>query len=532
MHQEQHDERDDEQHGPAGDEAVEVARRRFLRGSVATAAVAFAPGILGGTPAIGGAAVQAPRRASFRHVASPTVAPPAIVTRAAWGADERLRKGTPGFAPTARLVVHHTVTTNTDADPAATMRGIQRQHVLTNGWSDIGYNFVIDAGGRTYEGRYARAYGAAEVHDGEDEQHRGVIGAHTEGYNTGSMGVALLGTFEYGARPTTAAVDALVDLLAWKAHLHGIDPMATVTVKKAGGGESRTVGTIAGHRDHKSTACPGKDFYAMLGEVRERVRRRLLPGLVGYRVLTTDGALVGFGDVDPIGDLPSTGIRGAPVRGAVGTPTGEGAWIVGPDGGIFTFGDARFFGSMGATRLNEPMVGMAASPDGLGYWTVASDGGIFTFGSARFFGSTGAIRLNRPIVGMAPTPSGLGYWLVATDGGIFAFGDARFLGSTGDLTLEAPIVAMTATPGGAGYWLVAEDGGIFAFGDAGFHGSLPRAGIRPVGGVRAIRPSPSGQGYWVLDGAGTVTSFGDAPPFGGGVGARRSALDLVPVIRR
>jgi hypothetical protein len=86
---------------------------------------------------------------------------------------------------------------------------------------------------------------------------------------------------------------------------------------------------------------------------------------------------------------------------------------------------------MGGTRLNRPMVGMAATPAGDGYWTVASDGGIFTFGAARYLGSTGGIALNRPIVGMAVTPTGLGYWLVATDGGIFAFGDAVFHGSTG-----------------------------------------------------------------------------------------------------
>ena len=68
---------------------------------------------------------------------------------------------------------------------------------------------------------------------------------------------------------------------------------------------------------------------------------------------------------------------------------------------------------------------------GRGYWLVASDGGIFTFGDAKFYGSTGAMRLNQPIVGMAPTPSGRGYWLVASDGGIFSFGDAKFYGSTG-----------------------------------------------------------------------------------------------------
>ena len=81
---------------------------------------------------------------------------------------------------------------------------------------------------------------------------------------------------------------------------------------------------------------------------------------------------------------------------------------------------------------------------------VATDGGIFAFGDAKFFGSTGAIKLNRPIVGMAATPSGNGYWLVATDGGIFAFGDAKFFGSTGAIKLTKPIVGMAATPIGQG----------------------------------------------------------------------------------
>jgi hypothetical protein len=102
---------------------------------------------------------------------------------------------------------------------------------------------------------------------------------------------------------------------------------------------------------------------------------------------------------------------------------------------------------------------------------VASDGGIFSFGDAAFYGSTGGIHLNKPVVGMAPTPDGGGYWLVASDGGIFAFGDAAFYGSTGSLHLNKPIVGMAPTPDGGGYWLVASDGGIFAFGDAPFYGS-------------------------------------------------------------
>ena len=78
---------------------------------------------------------------------------------------------------------------------------------------------------------------------------------------------------------------------------------------------------------------------------------------------------------------------------------------------------------------------MSVTPSGKGYWLVASDGGIFTFGDARFYGSTGAIRLRAPIVGMTATPSGKGVWLVASDGGIFTFGDAKFRASLGAQTL-------------------------------------------------------------------------------------------------
>jgi hypothetical protein len=101
-----------------------------------------------------------------------------------------------------------------------------------------------------------------------------------------------------------------------------------------------------------------------------------------------------------------------------------------------------------------------------GYWLAASDGGIFSYGDAGFYGSTGDIKLNKPIVTMAPTSTREGYWLAASDGGIFTFGDAAFFGSTGDLGLNSPVVGMVPTRSGLGYWLVAADVGIFAFGDA------------------------------------------------------------------
>jgi hypothetical protein len=86
---------------------------------------------------------------------------------------------------------------------------------------------------------------------------------------------------------------------------------------------------------------------------------------------------------------------------------------------------------------------MAATPDGLGYWLVASDGGLFSYGTAKFLGSVAGLAATKPIVGMAATPDGLGYWLVASDGGLFAYGTAPFLGSTGSVKLNQPIVAMT-----------------------------------------------------------------------------------------
>ncbi len=150
-----------------------------------------------------------------------------------------------------------------------------------------------------------------------------------------------------------------------------------------------------------------------------------------------------------------------PVVGMARTPDGSGYWEVASDGGIFSFGDAQFFGSMGGKALAQPVTGMAATPDGSGYWEVASDGGIFSFGDAQFFGSMGGKALAQPVTGMAATPDGRGYWEVASDGGIFSFGDAQFFGSYGGgVPAEGPsymrFVGMAPTVDGGGYWIVAS----------------------------------------------------------------------------
>jgi SpoIID/LytB domain protein len=235
-------------------------------------------------------------------------------------------------------------------------------------------------------------------------------------------------------------------------------------------------------------------------------------GLSGYWVVAPDGGIFTFGEAKFFGSTGNIKLN-QPILGLAATPAGQGYWLVASDGGIFTFGDAAFFGSTGALKLNKPVVGMAATVPGSGYWLVASDGGVFSFGDAPFHGSTGSIKLNKPVVGIAPTPTGKGYWMVATDGGIFSFGDAQFFGSTGSVKLNKPVVGMAPTPTGKGYWLLAADGGLFSFGDAAFFGSLPGSGISSP--AVAMRPTRTGGGYLIVAATGAVVNYGDAPVLGG-----------------
>ncbi len=233
-----------------------------------------------------------------------------------------------------------------------------------------------------------------------------------------------------------------------------------------------------------------------------------------YWQVASDGGIFTFGNAGYFGSMGGKPLN-RPIVGMAATPDEKGYRLVASDGGIFSFGDAGFFGSTGGMRLVAPVVGLAGTPDGGGYWLVASDGGVFSYGDAHFYGSMGGRPLNRPIVGMAATHDGLGYWLVASDGGIFAFGDAAFHGSMGGKPLNRPIANMAATPDGLGYWLVASDGGIFNFGDAGFFGSAGATPLhRPAVGMAS---TPDGLGYWIVASDGGIFNYGDAR-FNGSMG--------------
>jgi PKD repeat protein len=203
-------------------------------------------------------------------------------------------------------------------------------------------------------------------------------------------------------------------------------------------------------------------------------------------------------------------------------PTGHGYWLVGSDGGIFSFGSAGFHGSTGGMVLQRPVVGLSPTGDRKGYWLVASDGGVFAFGDSGYYGSlpglglapagtVGRRALAAPIVGIVPSSNGGGYFMVAADGGVFAFGNAKFVGSCpgiGGCVGTAVAVMPDAT--GNGYWLVTTAGAVYAFGDAAFLGS-PSPRSSPV--TSAVR-TPDGKGYWILFADGTVVPFGDAVGLG------------------
>jgi hypothetical protein len=247
--------------------------------------------------------------------------------------------------------------------------------------------------------------------------------------------------------------------------------------------------------------------------------------LGGYRLAASDGGVFTYGAFGFYGSMGGTRLN-QPVVGVASNPVGPGYWLVASDGGIFSFGTSNFYGSMGGMHLNQPIVGLAPTPDGRGYWLVAADGGVFSFGDAMFHGSTGSIHLNKPIVGIAATPSGGGYDLFASDGGVFSFGDATFHGSHGGSPLNAAIVGGAATPSGSGYNLFAADGGVFAYGDAGFFGSM--------GGKHLNQPAVGGQitpdngGYLLAAADGGIFSFGNAQ-FAGSAGSLKLARPVVGI---
>lgn len=192
---------------------------------------------------------------------------PNLVTRKQWGSNESLRDGDPVYNRTIKQVhVHHTVSANNYArrDVPALIRGMYAYHTQTLGWSDIGYNFLVDRFGRAFVGRAGGP-------------RRRVRGAHTLGFNASSTGISAIGNYDT-AQPTDAMLDGIANVAAWKLGLVGRDPRGTVRVESEGSdrypaGRKVRLSVIDGHRDTNHTVCPGRHLYDALPKIRRRAER-------------------------------------------------------------------------------------------------------------------------------------------------------------------------------------------------------------------------------------------------------------------
>jgi peptidoglycan/xylan/chitin deacetylase (PgdA/CDA1 family) len=212
--------------------------------------------------------------------------PPPVIPRAGWGADESLRFNAAGaeiwprmFWPVQKIVVHHTETQNYDPDPAGTIRAIYRDDVRRQGLGDIAYNFLIDERGRIYEGRYSRQYAAGERPTGEDQLGNGVAAAHAFGFNSGTVGIALLGSFTQ-IGPTARARNALERLVAWIAARHHIDPAGATLYRNPATGAQQVFANVAGHGEINETDCPGLRVREALPGIRANAAALLAGGPV------------------------------------------------------------------------------------------------------------------------------------------------------------------------------------------------------------------------------------------------------------
>ncbi len=202
---------------------------------------------------------------ALRAAPRANAAQPAIVPRAGWGADEKLRNGAPVIAPRVlAAVIHHTATPNgyASAQVGGIIRSLYLYQTRGNGLADLAFNFLVDAQGRVYEGRYG----------GVDKN---VVGSHTAGFNTGTIGIALIGNFSRSG-PASKQVQALDTLLAWRLDVGHIDPKSRVTLTSEGNerfAKGRTVSfpAIFAHRDAGPTDCPGDGVYSELGQIRAAV---------------------------------------------------------------------------------------------------------------------------------------------------------------------------------------------------------------------------------------------------------------------
>jgi hypothetical protein len=400
-----------------------------------------------------------------------------IARRAAWGAGP-WQSNTPGCgtvpptSPLKHAVVHHTAGSNTYAQSEVddVLRGIYYFHIQTQGWCDIAYNFLVDRFGGMWEGRTNSLNGP-------------VIGGHAKGFNTGSVGVSLMGDFEAGSLPA-AAFAGVRRIVAWRLADAGIDPGGWLGVVSGGStrypaGQTVLMNRINSHQTTSLTACPGKDVLRRMGELRSAVTSDVLrlgpfDRLSGYHPQTGVPAvqvLDGWGGIHPAGSGVPVAEDGwwsgwSIARGIAGTAS-EG-YVVDGFGGLHPYGTAPPAAGSAYWNGIDFAVGVSRGPGrGSGY-VLDAFGGVHPFGSA---------------AGVNPAPRWNG-WRIARD-----------------------IVSTNA--GGGGYVLDGL-GGLHAFGNAPHQQTPVYWANWDI--ARAVALRPDGPGGYLLDGLGGLHHFGGAPP--------------------
>src|SRR4051794_7247122 len=211
---------------------------------------------------------------------------PAMVMRDGWGAERVAPRTPPSYGQVQAAFVHHTAGEIDYApeDSRGIVLGIARYHRDSNGWNDIGYNFLVDRYGTIFEGRAGGIEAA-------------VVGAQAQGYNSNSTGIACLGTFT--SIPLDApAMESLARLIGWKLSYHAVPVNGEVTLISGGGETNRySNGTpvvfqrVNGHRDADETTCPGDALYAQLPDLRARAAGYAVPvSAISVRTSSQKGA--------------------------------------------------------------------------------------------------------------------------------------------------------------------------------------------------------------------------------------------------
>ena len=241
------------------------------------------------------------------------------------------------------------------------------------------------------------------------------------------------------------------------------------------------------------------------------------------------GAAPGFSEV-PVGVAPTTTTTTTVPTTTTTTPpspppTGPGYWLLGLDGGVFSYGTAGYHGStasLGTGKGLYEMTAIASTPDGRGYWLVSEEGGLFPFGDAKFYGSLPSLQdLELPIIGIEPTADGGGYYMIGIDGSVFAFGDAHYEGSCATIggCGQDEVTDLVPDSTGNGYWLLSANCNLISFGDAALVSSFAcesEATSTREGARMAVR-TPDGNGFWVLlenETTDSVYAEGDASSYG------------------